>query len=112
MAEGQFIVTDRGNNLSLLPFGSDQKAPPSLAQQVTRSTRASIPTEAGVLVTLGVDLLADGTLSVSVPNEAGTLSSETLATYAIAVAKQSFGLPVDGISAVVLKSDAETDGRF
>jgi len=102
-SQGQFIVTDRGNTLSLLPASGAETPTPSLHQSVTRSVQTNVPVDGDGLALLTIQLLADNTLIVTVPTAADHLSNETLTTYALAVAKQSFGLPVKGISSVVLQ---------
>ncbi len=57
----------------------------------------------GGALALRVTLLADGTLTVQVPDASAVLNAETLTAYALATAKDRFGITVQAVKAVVVQ---------
>jgi filamentous hemagglutinin family protein len=103
-SEGEFVATDGGSSLSLARVDrANTTAPALVSSEVRRSAQADMPVSGTESVAMRVDLMSDATLMVSMPASAASQSAESLAAYALVVAKKGLSVSVDTVRAIVLQ---------
>ena len=104
-SEGQYAVTDRGTDVSLALVGTaaPRVEPVAVTATGTRTTETAVLQPDGGALALRVALLPDGVLTVQVPDSGTTLNAETATAYALATAKDRFGVAVSAIKAVIVQ---------
>jgi hypothetical protein len=104
-SEGRYTVVDRGTDVSLALVGNAASVAPLAvaASSGARTTETAVLQADGGALALRVTLLADGTLTVQVPDASAVLNAETLTAYALATAKDRFGITVQAVKAVVVQ---------
>ncbi|MBD9656225.1 filamentous hemagglutinin N-terminal domain-containing protein [Pseudomonas sp. PDM12] len=101
--EGQYAATDLGSSITLELADAGSGQAPVLQAAGAKSAQGSVALASGQRLSLQVTLMADGVLLVQVPQEAGSLDSDELAAYGLAVAKKSLGTSVNSIEHVVVE---------
>ncbi|KAB0550135.1 filamentous hemagglutinin N-terminal domain-containing protein [Pseudomonas argentinensis] len=101
--EGQYAATDLGSSITLELADAGSRQAPVLQAAGAKSTQGSVALASGQRLSLQVTVMADGVLLVQVPQEAGSLDSDELAAYGLAVAKKSLGTSVNSIEHVVVE---------
>ena len=101
--EGQYAATDLGSSITLELADAGSRQAPVLQAAGAKSAQGSVALASGQRLSLQVTLMADGVLLVQVPQEAGSLDSDELAAYGLAVAKKSLGTSVNSIEHVVVE---------
>ena len=109
-SEGRYTVTDRGTDVSLalVADAASPAAPVVTSSAGTRTAETAVLQADGGALALRVSLLADGTLTVQVPDAAAAQNAETLTAYALATAKDRFGITVQAIKAVIVQYGLRT----
>jgi filamentous hemagglutinin family protein len=104
-SEGRYTVVDRGTDVSLaLVANAASLAPPAATSSSgARTTETAVLQADGGALALRVTLLTDGTLTVQVPDASAVLNAETLTAYALATAKDRFGITVQAVKAVIVQ---------
>ncbi len=101
--EGQYAATDLGSSITLELADAGSREAPVLQAAGAKSAQGSVALVSGQRLSLQVTVMADGVLLVQVPQEAGSLDSDELAAYGLAVAKKSLGTSVNSIEHVVVE---------
>jgi len=101
--EGQYAATDLGSSITLELADAGTRQAPVLQAAGAKSAQGSVALASGQRLSLQVTLMADGVLLVQVPQEAGSLDSDELAAYGLAVAKKNLGTSVNSIEHVVVE---------
>ncbi|WP_416637792.1 YDG domain-containing protein [Pseudomonas sp. OHS18] len=101
--EGQYAATDLGSSITLELADAGSGQAPVLQAAGAKSAQGSVALASGQRLSLQVTLMADGVLLVQVPQEAGSLDSDELAAYGLAVAKKNLGTSVNSIEHVVVE---------
>ncbi|MEQ9727307.1 YDG domain-containing protein [Pseudomonas sp. WHRI 8822A] len=101
--EGQYAATDLGSSITLELADAGSRQAPVLQAAGAKSAQGSVALASGQRLSLQVTVMADGVLLVQVPQEAGSLDSDELAAYGLAVAKKSLGTSVNSIEHVVVE---------
>ncbi|MBT9493172.1 MAG: filamentous hemagglutinin N-terminal domain-containing protein [Paucibacter sp.] len=99
----QYIVSDSGDSLALLPHSGPQAQQTSLSLTVSQRAETQLDLGGGQQATLRLELLSDGTLRAWAPDKAAHLGSETLSAYGLAALKQQTGVAAHQVRAVVLR---------